>query len=1144
MANFSFGKFFGKGPRQPRFKPAVAEGLAGAGESVEPLPVGRLVSFTEHGPEDAPLFQELEPSAGASPFSVVGGARPSLSGAGMGGLPGPSRTVGEEGFTADELVSMVPAQCVRAGAVPPTQVIPLPHAVLRASLGAGQPAILLSQLHQACPELFLAPSSLDQDLVIALPPQKVQRLVARVEATSAPVMPPPPTALPPGRLAGQDGALEPLGWTLPGYPEGAEEAAAQAFVVPPSKVKLPPPRRKFDEMQGADLRPLVEKPAPLVPGGPFMELGAPAVAAPAEGAAPGLASPFQMADGPALAAAASPFQVSAGLPSGPSGRSLPPRRFESPFAVVSPAEVPAVLESPFARQPMMTLDGPPTPPPPSDPPPSAPPESMPQPPSSVSLRLSALLQGQNAGTLGFAPERVPTSVRVTLPTGPLLAQVALGRIRVRIEDVVAGLEAKFQPAFKGAQPGLELLVPLRELFDSLPEATPPTPVAPPVASAFETPFSIRAEEDKPLTALNSPFQLAPSLPPSPPALPTPIPPTKPAETFPPAAPALVSAPPPPVPLPVPGPPAFDPAAVLPTAPFVDIPDSGEPEPSRHADLPTAASPFLLVPEEPLKQALSPAPTPLPPPVFTPLAPTAIAQAEPTPLAPPPPQLPVPPLHNPFALAPGQGLRSGLGLDLPMMSFDDDPVPLESLREDESTYHPAPPPVVPSAVAPSAPPSLPNGSAGPALQEPPALDTSAPAPTDLPAAIATSSALPPSVSTPVITPEPPPPVVRRALSEQEPLPPPDMLPVFQAVRETDAALVPPDAAAAPAERAPAATWATPLPEPAAPASLAPLVAEGLGAFPSAEAAAPAAFSPAPSAEVPPAAPSPWNPGALADAAAFNVAPPPPTADDRAAFAFVFAPSALVPTADGAPPPLGAMDSLPAIELAKLPPLGDDLSPPPPPAPVSAPASIHPGFTFTAPPSAPVDATPAPPAIPPWMVTPVPETTPAPEASLPPLPIPAPPAPAATSEPATLEDLSFGYVDTPAQLALRAVFGTDRTLGTQDVVDLVARLDGLRACLVHTPHAGLQSPASSDDNEEVRHFRDRAGALFEKTASLVRELDPSAREQSFTLRTGKGVVSFFAIDDVCLAVLHAEPAFRPGVREKLTLVVRTVADMLAT
>mgnify|MGYP006315029909 CR=1 FL=1 len=55
--------------------------------------------------------------------------------------------------------------------------------------GRAEPAVLLSQLHQACPELFVAPSSLDDDLVIALPPQKVQRLVARVEPGVGPQLP-------------------------------------------------------------------------------------------------------------------------------------------------------------------------------------------------------------------------------------------------------------------------------------------------------------------------------------------------------------------------------------------------------------------------------------------------------------------------------------------------------------------------------------------------------------------------------------------------------------------------------------------------------------------------------------------------------------------------------------------------------------------------------------------------------------------------------------------------------------------------------------------------------------------------------------------------------------------------------------------
>ena len=171
------------------------------------------------------------------------------------------------------------------------------------------------------------------------------------------------------------------------------------------------------------------------------------------------------------------------------------------------------------------------------------------------------------------------------------------------------------------------------------------------------------------------------------------------------------------------------------------------------------------------------------------------------------------------------------------------------------------------------------------------------------------------------------------------------------------------------------------------------------------------------------------------------------------------------------------------------------------------------------------------------------TPARDAVEPPLPLPAVELPLRSQETTAIEDLSFGYVDHPIQLSLRAVFSTGQLLSTQDVVNHASRLEGLRACLVQAPGTSLCSHSSPQENEDVRHFRERAAVLFEKTASLVRELDPTALEQSFTLRTAKGVVSFFAVGDVCLAVLHAEPTFRPGVREKLTLVVRSLAEMLA-
>jgi hypothetical protein len=1174
MANFSFGKFFGKSPRQPRFNPVPPEGARGGGaESNEAMPVGRLVSFTDHGPEDAPLFQELEapPSASPmSPFAVVGGTRPSGS---AGGLPGPARVSVEEGFTADELAAMVPAQCVRAGAVPANQVIALPLPVLRASLAAGQPAVLLSQLHQACPELFHAPSSLDQDLVIALPPQKVQRLVARADASGAaagvPVTPPPP--------ASADWA--PIGRSDSGLSAAFDDIGLADLGGPPSKVKLPPPRRKFDELHGGDLRPLMDRgdTQATAGSGAFSQLGkVPTGDAASSVATPSFPSPFQK---PAtVAAAASPFQVTSALPHGQPPRGGMPKRFESPFAIVSAGEVPSVLESPFARHPVAGFDTP------SEPPLGSVHDE--EPPRTVSLRLSALLQGQNAGTLGFAPERVPNSVRVTLATTPLLMQVAAGRIRVRVEEVVAGLDAKFQPAFKGAQPGLELHVPLRELFDNLPEAAPPTPVAPPVASAFETPFSVRAEEDTSLTVANSPFQLAP---PVPPAAPTPLaglPPvlaeSRPEDVVPPS---------PSIPLPAAPPPVLTQTHVERVQdPFIVIPEAPAPVPAAVFPLdepaaPAVVSPFLLLPHD-----VAPSP-PLPtPPMVAVGAPAPIAEppashasapsaGEPLssppspPLTAPPAQGPLPtPLRNPFALSPGDGIRAGLGLEHPMMPYDEDPVPLESLREEVPAYRmppaapaapTAPPPVAPAtasaegALASGLPSTLP--AAGEIVRaevplvarppDPPALPPllfvecppETPEPREAPVENATNIANNANnaletperrdtpVEPPVVAPPRPP---RIALSEREPMPPPAEPPFEHAAQGLDVSAVvhsenlaplfsivspdtvPSSEAVSAAAEAPVPPTPTPTPPASSPFlevsafQLPPLPFELLGKAPAAapEPAPVASIASAPALpeEQPRVEDVPLMPPALAEAPPFTVAAPRPTEDERAAFASVFAPSALARTPDGTRPPLGEMDTVPAITLAKLPPIIEEPAPLPPvpaafPAPVAAAAA----------PAEPIS----------------------------------PPSPGFSfASPAPVEDLSFGYVDNPTQLALRAVFATDRTLDTQDVVDLAAKLEGMRACLVHTPHASLHSAPSPEDSEDIRHFRERAGALFEKTASLVRELDPSAREQNFTLRTGKSVVSFFAVDDICLAVLHAEPSFRPGVREKLTLVVRSVAEML--
>ena len=124
--------------------------------------------------------------------------------------------------------------------------------------------------------------------------------------------------------------------------------------------------------------------------------------------------------------------------------------------------------------------------------------------STVELSLRAVLRDAEPARLGFAPENVPEAVRVLLPLDLVLRQLATGRVEIGIEDICAGISGKFRPAFARAASDLRIVVPMSEVFHNLPEsARPVLPPALPVeehqsitTSPFQTPFAIKAEEDR------------------------------------------------------------------------------------------------------------------------------------------------------------------------------------------------------------------------------------------------------------------------------------------------------------------------------------------------------------------------------------------------------------------------------------------------------------------------------------------------------------------------------------------------------------------------------------------------------------------------------------------------------------------------
>lgn len=150
----------------------------------------------------------------------------------------------------------------------------------------------------------------------------------------------------------------------------------------------------------------------------------------------------------------------------------------------------------------------------------------------------------------------------------------------------------------------------------------------------------------------------------------------------------------------------------------------------------------------------------------------------------------------------------------------------------------------------------------------------------------------------------------------------------------------------------------------------------------------------------------------------------------------------------------------------------------------------------------------------------------------------PKPAAPAAPAM--EFSFGKDESTHELLLRALFHT----GTEPTPDELARqcaaLPGLRTCIVVSRTGSiLGSPEATD--EEVRDFNTHAPKAHEYLTGLAQSMG-FGDQGSFTLRSPTVVRTFFIERHLCLAVLHGEEGFQPGVREKLILTARALAEMI--
>lgn len=159
-----------------------------------------------------------------------------------------------------------------------------------------------------------------------------------------------------------------------------------------------------------------------------------------------------------------------------------------------------------------------------------------------------------------------------------------------------------------------------------------------------------------------------------------------------------------------------------------------------------------------------------------------------------------------------------------------------------------------------------------------------------------------------------------------------------------------------------------------------------------------------------------------------------------------------------------------------------------------------------------------------------------------PAPAPataPQPAAPASQGKNSFLGLTQLDTATdQLLLRALLGVDENLNASRVVELLATLPGLCACVCLRGSSVLShaNPSVSD----AASFPQQAGDIARQLRGLAPLIGIEGAE-TFTLNARGRLLTFCFPGDVTVGVLHdGEPG--NGLRDKITLVSRELARML--
>jgi hypothetical protein len=132
--------------------------------------------------------------------------------------------------------------------------------------------------------------------------------------------------------------------------------------------------------------------------------------------------------------------------------------------------------------------------------------------------------------------------------------------------------------------------------------------------------------------------------------------------------------------------------------------------------------------------------------------------------------------------------------------------------------------------------------------------------------------------------------------------------------------------------------------------------------------------------------------------------------------------------------------------------------------------------------------------------------------------------------------------PAAEKLQAIFLTDEPLDLAGTIDKIAKLPGIQACSLTTT-GGLKLAGNVRDADQEKVLSSVLPAIFRQTRTRLEELH-SAPLEVVTLHCGSSQFSVFVRDNLCLGVVRDARPFKPGVREKIQVVLNELDALSPT